>query len=155
MIHHFLPRLSHVHFPITLEVMVGLSASWQVMGLVSGLALISSDWLVEMKSTLDFFVCSLMAICTWAARPPTTNCTFSFSISSLVRWAPTAGLSRASRDREHNLQPAVAARLLDGGEGAEGPGQREGKADPDRILALGAQDSGKGESRRPSGRDGD
>src|SRR5207249_9077983 len=49
--------------------MVGFSASWNVIGLVSGLALISSDWLVEMKSTLAFFVCSLIAICTCAARP--------------------------------------------------------------------------------------
>jgi hypothetical protein len=93
MIHHFLPRLSHVHLPTTREVMVGFRASWNVMGLVSGLALISSDWLVEMNRTLDFLVCSLMAICTCAASPPTMNCTFSFSISSLVRWAPTAGLS--------------------------------------------------------------
>ena len=29
--------------------MVGFSASWKVIGLVSGLALISSDWLIEMK----------------------------------------------------------------------------------------------------------
>src|SRR3989475_5751378 len=34
--------------------MVGFSASWNVSGLVSGLALISSDWLTEMKSTPDF-----------------------------------------------------------------------------------------------------
>ncbi len=48
MIHHFLPRFSAAHLPSTRQVMVGLSASWKVMELVSGLALISSDWLVEM-----------------------------------------------------------------------------------------------------------
>src|SRR5205085_1030623 len=48
--------------------MVGFSASWKVIGLVSGLALISSDWLVEMKRTFAFLVCSLIAICTCAAR---------------------------------------------------------------------------------------
>ena len=72
---------------------VGLRASWKVSGLESGLALISSDWLMEMKSLPAALVCSLMAIWTWAASPPTTNSTFSFSISSFVRWAPTAGLS--------------------------------------------------------------
>src|SRR6266446_9808462 len=88
MIHHFLPRFWAVQVPITREVMVGLSASWKVMGLVSGLALISSDWLVEMKRTLDFLVCSLIAIWTCAASPPTMNRHFSFSMSSFVRWAP-------------------------------------------------------------------
>ena len=48
MIHHFLPRFSAAHLPMTRQVMVGLSASWNVIGLPSGLALISSDWLVEM-----------------------------------------------------------------------------------------------------------
>jgi len=38
-----LPRFSITHLPTTREVIVGLSASWKVMGLVSGLALISSD----------------------------------------------------------------------------------------------------------------
>ena len=60
-------------------VMVGFSASWKVSGLVSGVALISSDWLTEMKRMPAFLVCSLMAIWTWAASPPTMNCTFSFS----------------------------------------------------------------------------
>src|SRR6266542_4090059 len=46
-----------------------------------------------------------MAICTWAARPPTTKSTFWFSISSLVRWAPTAGLSSSSRNRTSILRP--------------------------------------------------
>src|SRR6266542_473434 len=105
MIHHFFPRFWAIHVPITREVMVGLSASWKVMGLVSGLALISSDWLVEMKRTLAFLVCSLMAIWTWAARPPTMNWHFWFSISSLVRWAPTAGLSSSSRKSTSTLRP--------------------------------------------------
>src|SRR5256885_4007868 len=87
--------------------MVGFSASWKVSGLVSGLALISSDWLTEMKSTPDFLVCSLMAICTWAARPPTTNCTCSFSINSFVRWAPMAGLSWSSRKSTSTLRPRM------------------------------------------------
>src|SRR2546422_7279311 len=79
--------------------MVGLSASWNVSGPQSGRAVISSDWLTEMKSFPAFLVCSLIAICTCAARPPTMNSHLSFSISSLVRWAPTAGLSWSSRNR--------------------------------------------------------
>src|SRR5215831_7268322 len=105
MMYHFLPRFWATHAPTAREVMVGLSASWNVMGLVSGLALISSDWLVEMNRTLDFLVCSLIAICTWAASPPTMNWHFWFSISSLVRWAPTAGLSSSSRKRTSTLRP--------------------------------------------------
>ena len=69
MIHHFLPRFWAIHVPTARLVIVGFRASWNVNGLVSGLALISSDWLREMKSTLAFLVCSLMAICTWAASP--------------------------------------------------------------------------------------
>ena len=88
-----MPRFCATQLPTARQVIVGLSASWNVSGLVSGRALISSDWLTEMKRTRDFLVCSLIAIWTCAARPPTTNWTFSFSISSLVRWAPTAGLS--------------------------------------------------------------
>src|SRR2546426_8858347 len=49
--------------------MVGLSASWNVSGPQSGRAVISSDWLTEMKSFPAFLVCSLIAICTCAARP--------------------------------------------------------------------------------------
>ena len=51
MIHHFLPRFCATHVPTTRDVMVGFSASWNVIGLVSGLALISSDWLVRRRST--------------------------------------------------------------------------------------------------------
>src|SRR5437016_1363687 len=87
--------------------MVGLSASWNVSGPQSGRAVISSDWLTEMKSFPAFLVCSLIAICTCAARPPTMNSHLSFSISSLVRWAPTAGLSWSSRNRISSLRPRI------------------------------------------------
>src|SRR6266508_658610 len=43
MIHHFLPRLSAIQPPTAREVMVGLSASWKVIGLVSGLELIVAE----------------------------------------------------------------------------------------------------------------
>ena len=92
--------------------MVGLSASWKVMGLVSGLALISSDWLIEMKSLPAFLVCSLMAICTCAARPPTMKSTPWPSMSSIVRWAPVAGLSSSSRNRTSTLRPITPPRAL-------------------------------------------
>src|SRR5256885_2866664 len=87
--------------------MVGLSASWNVSGPQSGRAVISSDWLTEVKSFPAFLVCSLIAICTCAARPPTMNSHLSFSISSLVRWAPTAGLSWSSRNRISSLRPRI------------------------------------------------
>ena len=48
MIHHFLPRFWPTQLPTTRHVMVGFSASWKVIGLPSGFAVISSDWLVEM-----------------------------------------------------------------------------------------------------------
>src|SRR6266478_9391084 len=139
MIHHFLPRFWAVQVPITREVMVGLSASWKVMGLVSGLALISSDWLVEMKRTLAFLVCSLIAICTCAARPPTMNWHFWFSISSLVRWAPTAGLSSSSRKSTSTLRPmtpplalssscaSCAPRCMSAARAAKGPVRGRGQ----------------------------
>jgi hypothetical protein len=107
MTHHFLPRFWAIHVPMARDVMVGFSASWNVSGLVSGLALISSDWLTEMNMTLDFFVCSLIAIWTWAARPPTMKAHLSFSMSSWVRWAPTAGLSWSSRKRISTLRPRM------------------------------------------------
>ena len=91
--------------PTARLVMVGLSASWNVSGPQSGRAVISSDWLTEMKSFPAFLVCSLIAICTCAARPPTMNSHLSFSISSLVRWAPTAGLSWSSRNRISTFFP--------------------------------------------------
>src|SRR5215470_1517887 len=143
MIHHLLPRFCAVHVPITREVMVGFRASWKVTGLVSGLALISSDWLVEMKRILDFLVCSLMAICTWAASPPTMNWHFWFSISSLVRWAPTAGLSSSSRKRTSTLRPITpplalssswaswAPRCMSAASAAKGPVRGSGQ--PMRI----------------------
>src|SRR5436309_4743322 len=87
--------------------MVGWSASWNVSGPQSGRAVSSSDWHTEMKSFPAFLVCSLIAICTCAARPPTMNSHLSFSICSLVRWAPTAGLSWSSRNRISSLRPRI------------------------------------------------
>src|SRR5262249_15531799 len=47
-IHLFLPSSLMPKLAMARLVIVGFSASWNVSGLVSGLALISSDWLTEM-----------------------------------------------------------------------------------------------------------
>ena len=145
------------HVPTAREVMVGFSASWKVMGLVSGLALISSDWLVEMNSTLDFLVCSLMAICTCAARPPTMNWHVLLLDQLLGALGAHRGLELVVAEEHLDLaaedaalgvelvRGELGAALHVGGEGGEGAGERQRDADADRVLALRAQDDREAE----------
>ena len=67
---------------------------------------IPASKLIEMKILFAFLACSLMAICTCAARPPTMNSTFWPSMSSLVRWAPTAGFNSSSRNSTSTFRPS-------------------------------------------------
>jgi len=136
------------------------------MGLVSGLALISSDWLVEMKSTFAFFVCSLIAICTCAARPPDDELA-PFLLDELLRpLSADLRLELVVADEHLDLaaeDAALGVELVDGqlrallhvgSDGAERPGERRREPDPDRILALRAQHRGEGEGRGAGGRGG-
>jgi hypothetical protein len=106
-----------------------------------------------------------MAIWTWAASPPTTNSTFSFSISSFSLGADCrlelivaeehldlpAEHAAAGVDLLHGQDRAA---LLVGGDGAERPGEGERESDLDGAPALGSQDRGEPEGRGAEGRGG-
>ena len=87
------------------------------------------------------------------------NWHLSFSISSLVRCAPTAGLSWSSRKSTSTLRPITpplafssasaswAPRCMSAARAANGPVSGQRAADPERILGLRAQDGREGQGR--------